>query len=110
MTAIGRANIVYGFVGSPIALPQISDQLAPNDPGRLTTKLLGLPAGAVVSDGKNTATIKDAGDALDLTGWNLISLTLTVPNGHEEGHRDDNRNNTLNLQVVATSAEQVNGS
>jgi hypothetical protein len=100
------AATVYGFAGSPIALPQISDQLAANDPGLLVTTLLGLPAGAVVSDGKNT--IKTTGGALNLSGWNPGSLTLTMPVSDNQ----DNGCNTgvLNLQVVATSVESVNGS
>ena len=67
----------------------------------------GLPAGAVVSDGKNSVNIKGEDTALNMTGWNLSSLTLSVP-GQEEGGYDGS--NTLNLQVVATSVESVNGS
>ncbi len=62
----------------------------------------------MVSDGKNSATIKSEATALDITGWNLGSLTLTMPVSDDQ----ENGCNTgvLNLQVGATSVESVNGS
>lgn len=48
------ASTVYGFIGRPIALPPISAQPATYDPGQLITIRLGLPAGAIVSDGQNS--------------------------------------------------------
>ncbi len=104
------ASTVYGFAGSPIALPQISDQPAANDPGQLITSLLGLPAGAIVSDGKNSLTLQNDDTPLNLTGWNLNSLTLSVPNDPETENSHDNHRHTLNLQVIATSVEPANGS
>jgi Protein of unknown function (DUF642) len=96
------ASTVYGFAGSAIALPQVSDQLAANDPGELETTLVGLPAGAIVSDGKNTATIAGSSTVLNVTGWNLNSLTLAVP--------QNCAGRSFNLQVIATSVETANGS
>ncbi|WP_162084669.1 tandem-95 repeat protein [Sulfuriferula nivalis] len=105
------ASTIYGFTGSPITLPQISDQLTANDPGQLITTLQGLPAGTVVSDGKNSVTIKGDDTAFNITGWNLNSLTLTVSTNQQAGEGEDNNNcTTLNLQVVATSVESANGS
>jgi hypothetical protein len=94
------ASTAYGFAGSPIALPGIVDQLAANDPGVLETTIVGLPEGAVLSDGVNSATVADK-PVLNVTGWNLNSLTLTVPRGGK---------NRFNLQIVATSVEGANGS
>ncbi|MES2406500.1 MAG: hypothetical protein V4528_04165 [Pseudomonadota bacterium] len=107
------AGTVYGFAGSPIALPQITAQLAAHDPGQLTTTLLGLPAGAIVSDGKNSLTIQSDDTPLNLTGWNLNRLTLSVPNDPETENSPDNPSHpshTLNLQIIATSVEAANGS
>ncbi len=104
------ASTVYGFAGSPIALPQISDQLAAGDPGLLETTLVGLPVGATIADGKNTATITSATTPLIVTGWNLAKLTVTVPQSQSQGGCGGSSSNTLNLQVVATSVEPGNGS
>ena len=50
--------------------------------------------------------------SLNLTGWNLNSLTLSVPNDPETEHSHDSNNpsHTLNLQIIATSVEAANGS
>jgi hypothetical protein len=99
------ASTVYGFAGSAIALPQISDQLAGNDPGQLETTLVGLPVGVTVSDGKNTATITQSSPVLNVTGWNLNSLKVIVPQSLCAGN-----GTSIDLQVVATSVEPANGS
>ena len=98
------ASTVYGFADSPIALPQISDGLAANDPGLLATTLLGLPEGATVSDGSHSITIDGRTPAADISGWNLAKLSITVPHDC----RDDNAGFTL--QVVATSTDAATGS
>ena len=95
------ASTVYGFAGSAISLPQISDQLAANDPGQLETTLVGLPVGANVSDGQNSATIASSSTVLNVTGWNLANLTMTVPQGQP---------GSSNFQVVATSIEAAKNS
>jgi hypothetical protein len=100
------ASTVYGFAGSAIALPPISDQLAANDPGQLETTLVGLPVGVTVSDGKNSATITNSSPVLNVTGWNLNSLTVTVPQNQTIGGACG----SFDLQVIATSVEPANGS
>jgi hypothetical protein len=105
------ASTVYGFAGSTIALPQISDQLAADDPGLLETTLVGLPLGVTVGDGSNSVTVTDRNQVVNITGWNLNSLTVTVPKdeyfgGGQCGGGDD----SFNLQVVATSVEPASGS
>jgi len=64
-----------------------------------------------VSDGKNSLTIQSDDTPLNLTGWNLNSLTLSVPNDPEEAENShDNHGHILNLQIIATSVEPANGS
>ncbi len=63
------ATTVYGFAGSAIPLPQISDQLAANDPGQLETTLVGLPVGATVGNGRNNATITSPNQVLERHWW-----------------------------------------
>jgi len=119
------ASTVYGFAGKAIALPKISDQLADNDPnGKLNTTLVGLPVGAIVSDGTHSTTINSTNTVLNISGWNLNTLALTLPQHYltrDDDSRDDDRDNcgdgtssnssTLNLQVAATSVEAAdNGS
>ena len=84
------------------------------------------PVGATVTDGKNSATITASGQVLNVSGWNLNALSLTVPSdygsgdcgdggdGYGDGDDDDDDSGsgsgTINLQVVATSVEPANGS
>lgn len=103
-TLPGSESAVYGFVGSPIALPQIGDQLAACNPG-LT--LVGLPVGALVKDGKNSAIMANANTALNITSWCLNSLTVTIPHGTRRG---GSIGGSIDLQVVATCVEPSNGS
>jgi len=65
-----------------------------------------------VSDGKNSLTIQSDDTPLNITGWNLNSLTLSVPNDPEteNSHDSNNHSHTLNLQIIATSVEAANGS
>ncbi|MFW1676993.1 VCBS domain-containing protein [Pontibacter sp. JAM-7] len=44
----------------------------------LTTRLVGLPDGAIVTDGTHTATVS-SGDHLDVSSWALQSITVTPP-------------------------------
>jgi len=107
-----RADTVYGIAGQAIALPRIAAQLAvdPNlakgqtDPNaRLKVELLGLPTGAVLSDGTLQATIGDDG-RIDVTGWNLNQLNLQL-----DGCGEDEAS-SFTLQVRATAVEANNGS
>ncbi len=59
-----------------------------------------------MSDGKNSVTIQASGDVLNLTGWNLTSVTLTLSSQVAA----NNGCNTFNLQIVATSVDPANGS
>jgi hypothetical protein len=100
-TLPNSASTVYGFAGNATALPQISAQLAANDPGQLEATLVGLPVGATVSDGRNSATITSSNPVVNVTGWNLQGLGVTVP---------QSRGSSFNLQVVVTSVEPTEAS
>ena len=64
-------------------------------------ELLGLPAGATLSDGTRSITLECGGGSVDVTGWNLATLSLVPPHCFV---------GTLSLQVRATSTEASNGS
>ena len=105
-TLPSTASAVYGMVNSTISLPLISVQLGAGDSATtnvLKTQLLGLPVGAILKDGARTLTVTSAlaTSGIDLTGWNLNTLTVKPPS---------NFKGTLNLQVRATSTETANGS
>ncbi|WP_157359932.1 tandem-95 repeat protein [Caldimonas brevitalea] len=94
-------HLVYGLAGTAIALPIVNASLTDTDGSEtLKVELLGLPAGATVSDGTRSVTLTSAG-SVDLSGWNLALLSLTPPAGCP---------GLLSLQVRATSTEASNGS
>jgi len=57
--------------------------------------LSGMPEGAILSDGDNTATIGSNG-SLDILGWDLDSISITPP---------ENSNEDMNLTLSAQSLE-----
>lgn len=92
------AGRVYGLVDTAIALPQVV--VASTDTSgreRLGVTLLGLPAGAVLSDGTRTAV---AEAAFDLAGWDLDRLAVLPPAGFT---------GELVLTLRVTSLETSNG-
>jgi hypothetical protein len=94
--------VAYGFVNGTVALPAIGSSLsAGDDGGRLKTELVGLPEGAVLSDGVNRVEVGCNMPGLDLSGWNLAALVLTPPR---------NFSGVIKLRVVATSIHDDNGS
>jgi hypothetical protein len=100
------AATVYGFAGAPIALPGIAAQLDQTDTsGVLKTEVSGLPVGAVLSDGKKQVTVKTAGTTVDLTGWNLATLTVTLPKQWSCAADSSNAANAFTLQIKATSRD-----
>jgi len=100
-TLPSSAGTAYGFAGAPIPLPRISDALAADGSGQLETTLVGLPVGAIVTDGRNTASITSSDSVANITGWSLKGLAVTVPRS---------RSGSFNLQVIATSVEPTDGS
>jgi hypothetical protein len=93
---------VYGIAGSAIALPRIEASLAAGDTSAtLKLELLGLPAGAVLTDGVRSILVSQSGQAVDLTGWDASKLSVKVSSC---------AGTTLQLQARATSTETSNGS
>jgi hypothetical protein len=92
---------VYGIAGSAIPLPRIDSALADTDgSSKLKLELLGLRAGAVLSDGTRSVTLAQAGQVVDVSGWDATKLSVKAPAGYC---------GTLQLQARATSTE-ANGS
>ncbi|MDB6142883.1 MAG: von Willebrand factor [Pseudomonas sp.] len=65
----------------------------------LTVKVSGVPEGSVLSDGTHHVTVDSHGNA-DVTGFNLVFMTLTPPTGFA---------GSFNMTVTATSTEHANG-
>lgn len=87
--------------GAPIKLVGISTNLTDTDGSEsLSVKLSGIPAGSVLADNAgHTFTVGK--DAVDVTGWNLGSLTIKPP-AYYQGQFD--------VKVSSTSTESVGGS
>lgn len=92
---------LYGLADTVVALPRIDAQLTNRDGSEtLKLELLGLPVGAVVSDGVRSVTVNKADLALDLAGWDWSKLGMKPPS---------NFTGTLQLQLQASSEERSNG-
>jgi hypothetical protein len=101
-TLPASANVAYGFVNGTIAMPVIAASLASGDDGgKLKTELLGLPVGAVITDGVKRVVISTSSYTADLTGWNSAKLMVTPPHSFT---------GSMALQVRASSANADNGS
>ncbi|UVM16588.1 type I secretion C-terminal target domain-containing protein [Pseudomonas sp. B21-023] len=87
--------------GAPVKLVGISTNLTDTDGSEsLSVKLSGIPAGSVLADNAgHTFTVGK--DAVDVTGWNLGSLTIKPP-AYYQGQFD--------VKVSSTSTESVGGS
>ena len=86
MTTIPALNISWspasetGTEGSAIALPGISIKGAPGG-GLLSAIISGLPAGAVLSDGRgHSFTAKAGSTSVDVHTWYLPGLSIVAPN------------------------------
>ncbi|MGP8280922.1 immunoglobulin-like domain-containing protein, partial [Pseudomonas vlassakiae] len=90
-----------GENGAPIKLVSINTALTDTDGSEsLSVKLSGIPAGSVLADSAgHTITVGSA--AVDVTGWNLSSLTIKPP-AYYQGQFD--------VKVSSTSSESVGGS
>jgi len=89
---------VYGLVDTAIALPAVAATLGDRFGSEtLALSLIGLPVGAVLSDGVRSAA---GGAAIDLAGWDLAHVSVTPPAGFT---------GEISLTVRATSSETANG-
>ena len=90
-----------GENGAPIKLVSINTALTDTDGSEsLSVKLSGIPAGSVLADSAGH-TITVGSSAVDVTGWNLGSLTIKPP-AYYQGQFD--------VKVSSTSSESVGGS
>ncbi|QHG67643.2 retention module-containing protein [Pseudomonas putida] len=90
-----------GENGAPIKLVSISTALNDTDGSeKLSVKLSGIPAGSVLADSAGH-TITVGSGAVEVTGWNLSSLTIKPP-AYYQGQFD--------VKVSSTSSESVGGS
>ena len=84
LVASSADNSALGLSGmedQPIAVDLAVADSDDSDP--LTIELSGIPSGVVLHDGASTLT--SIGEAIDVSGWNLDSLTLTPPaNNHDD--------------------------
>ena len=72
------STTVSGIEGEPIAIPEIQANLTDlSGTESLQLELSGIPNGAVISDGTNTFTSTADNTVLDVTSWDLGSLTFT---------------------------------
>ncbi|MCB1887925.1 MAG: tandem-95 repeat protein, partial [Rhodocyclaceae bacterium] len=87
-----------GLEDTPIQLQDVSAALVDTDGSEvLTVTASGLPAGATLSDGTNSAS---SVGSIDISGWDLTQLTVTPPSGFV---------GTFSFDVTATSTETSNG-
>ncbi|MEO0479818.1 MAG: Ig-like domain-containing protein [Planctomycetota bacterium] len=67
----------------------------------LAVHLLDLPVGSILSDGVETHQVTTAGEVLEISDWNRLSLTLQMPQDFS---------GEVPLRVLATSTEAEGGS
>ncbi|WEJ73465.1 retention module-containing protein [Pseudomonas sp. PSE14] len=89
-----------GNEDTSIPLSKINAALVDTDGSEsLSISISGIPNGATLSDGIHSFTADASNGSVDVTGWNLSTLTFTPP---------ANANGTITLQVNATSTEASN--
>ncbi|WP_205300255.1 immunoglobulin-like domain-containing protein [Pantoea sp. Tr-811] len=90
-----------GENGAPVKLASITTALTDTDGSeKLSVKLSGIPEGSVLADSAGH-TITVGSGAVDVTGWNLSSLTIKPP-AYYQGQFD--------VKVSSTATESVGGS
>ncbi|MFK8333315.1 immunoglobulin-like domain-containing protein, partial [Pseudomonas sp. BJa5] len=90
-----------GAENSTIKLVGISTQLVDRDGSEtLSVKLGGIPEGSVLSDGNGRTVTVGAGE-VDVTGWNLNSLSVKPPAYYHD---------SFTITVTSTATEKANGS
>jgi hypothetical protein len=90
-----------GEEGTAIALPDITANLTDLDGSEsLAVSVSAIPAGAVLTDGSNSFTASDGNTSVDVSSWNLDTLSVTPPASYT---------GTMNLGITATSTEGETG-
>ncbi|AZE14635.1 T1SS secreted agglutinin RTX [Pseudomonas chlororaphis subsp. aureofaciens] len=92
-----------GAEGGSVKLSKITTALTDTDGSEsLSVKIGGIPAGSMLSDGAgHTFTASASVGEVNVTGWNLGTLTITPPSHY---------NGSFNLTVTSTSTESLGGS
>ena len=91
-----------GLEDTPIQLQDIAASLTDTDGSETLALLISeLPEGSVLSDGSNSFTATSVISEVDVTGWNLATLTITPPADFT---------GSFDLSVTATATETSNGS
>jgi uncharacterized protein YegL len=89
-----------GAEDSPIPLSQLTARLVDTDESETLSLLISnIPAGACLSDGTHTFTASDEVGEVDISQWNLGTLTITPPAGYS---------GQFELTVSATATEKSN--
>ena len=92
-----------GVEGSPIKLTSISAALTDTDGSEtLSITISDIPEGCTISDGTNTFTATSGATTVDVTNWDLDSLTYTASDVSSSGSINE-------LTVTATATEGANG-
>ncbi len=92
-----------GMEGSPIKLTSISAALTDTDGSEtLSITISDIPEGCTISDGTNTFTATSGSTTVDVTNWDLDSLTYTASDVSSSGSINE-------LTVTATATEGANG-
>ncbi|WP_460883044.1 hypothetical protein, partial [Pseudaeromonas pectinilytica] len=90
----------HGMAETAIALSPIYPQLKDGDGSESLTLTIGsIPAGAVLSDGRQSFTATKELDSVDISNWNAASLKITPPDGFI---------GQIQLTVTATATEASN--
>ncbi len=90
-----------GAEDTAIELPDISAALTDVDGSEsLAISIAGIPEGATLTSGTNTYTAPAGGGSVDVTGWDLVNLTITPA---------ANDDSDFSLNVTATSTEADGG-
>jgi hypothetical protein len=94
-------NLVYVVAGSSNTLPLITAALQDQDGSeQLQLELLNIPSQIVISDGTRQFVASSGNSRLDLTGWNLSQLSISIPQGYCQD---------IQLKIKATATEQSTG-
>lgn len=84
-------------------LPQIIAALQDQDGSeQLQLELLNIPSQIVISDGTRQFVASSSNSRLDLTGWDLSQLSISIPQGYCQDIQ-------LKVKVKATATEQSTG-
>jgi len=90
-----------GDEDTAIALPEFSGALTDGDGSESLSYVVGdIPEGAILSDGDNSFSANAGNTSVDVSGWDLSSITILPPQDF---------NGSIDLNITATATESSNG-